>query len=80
MKKTVLEDLLETANEQRRHSIARANELLVSNSALLKRARAAESDRRRALELLALARAILVPGSGDTADSINAFLKEMGVE
>lgn len=56
---------------------ARADELLASNNALLERARAVETDRRLALDLLILARAILVPGSGDTADNINAFLKEM---
>ena len=46
---------------------------------ILSRAHAAETDRRLALELLALARAILVPGSGETADKIAAFLKERGL-
>ena len=46
---------------------------------ILERARAAETDRRLALELLVLARAILVPGSGETADKIAAFLKERGL-
>ena len=41
--------------------------------------RAAETDRRLALELLAVARAILVPGSGETADKIADFLKERGL-
>ena len=80
MKKRVLKSNIlhfATVAEQR---TARAEELLVSNGQLHERAQSAETDRRRALELLTLARAILVPGSGDTADSINAFLKEMGVE
>ena len=77
MKKRVLKSTILHFVKIAEQRTARAEELLVSNNDLLERARIAEIDRRRALDLLILARAILVPGSGDTADNINAFLKEM---
>jgi len=73
--RAILSHWIKFANQRQ----ARADELLTSNGQLLERARAAETDRRRALELLALAHAILVPGSGETADKIADFLKERGL-
>jgi len=79
MKKRVLKSTILHFVKIAEQREARADELLASNGQLLERARAAETDRRLALELLALARAILVPGSGETADKIADFLKERGL-
>ena len=79
MKKRELEELLVIANQHARERTARADELLVSNGNLLERARAAETDRRIAIELLLLARKIIVPGSGLTADKISDFLMARGL-
>lgn len=79
MKKRDLEELLVIANQHARERTARADELLVSNGNLLERARAAETDRRIAIELLLLARKIMVPASGLTADKISDFLMARGL-
>ena len=76
MKKRDLETAIAELAQTVRWRNAKIALMEQSRDDLLARARAAETDRRLALELLVLARAILVPGSGDTADKIAAFLKE----
>lgn len=56
---------------------ARADELLVSNDALLSRARDAEIDRRLALELLGKCGAAM--RSSPIRDEVVAFVKERGL-
>lgn len=53
---------------------ARVSELLDSNNALLERARAAETDRRLALDLLA--KCVRLLSAGVVKDEVVAFLKE----
>jgi hypothetical protein len=73
MRKHDLSDLLVLANERARQHTARVDELLRSNTATLERARAAETDRRLALELLGKC-ANLLPG-GLLRDEAVAFIK-----
>ena len=74
MKKTVLKSTVLHFVKVAEQRTARAGELLVSNNALLERARAAETDRRLALDLLA--KCVRLLSAGVVKDEVAAFLKE----
>ena len=75
MRKRDLKDLLTIANDHARQRVARADELLLSNTALLERARDAETDRLLALEHIG--KLCNVAPAGIIRDDALAFLKTL---